>query len=205
MPGLALTPTGETFEKVKGPAFAFVKVASVAAGANMTLALDPTGTFKTPDATQNPNGFALGCTNDGWKLTSAFEEEEEFCDESTVAEFSAITKETYNLEVSLRNPLNSKIMSDVFGMTVVDGSGFKRAEGGGFSAVPTMTLAIVVRNPADPTKYGYLLYHKVQLVSAFNLDQITSKKSAAAVTRFKALADTTRPLGRQVYQIWYEE
>lgn len=205
MPGLAIAPADEPFEKVKGPAFAFAKVIAPAQGNELTLALDPSGSFKTPDATQNPNGFALGCTNEGWKINSEFSETEEFCDESTVAEFTAIEKEGYTIEAALRNPLNSKIMQELFGTTMEDGTGFKVFRGGGFTGVAEFPLVFVFRNPEDPTKYGYILFYRAKLITAFNLDQITSKKSAAAIVRFRALADTARPPGQQVFQVYYEE
>lgn len=205
MPGLPIAPAGETFEKVKGPAFAFMDVIAPAQGAHLTLALDPSGSFKTPDAAENPSGFALGCTNEGWKIGSEFSETEEFCDESTVAEFTAIEKEGYTIEAALRNPLNSVTMQKLFGATMEDGAGFKVFRGGGFTGVAETRLVFVFRNPANPAKYGYLLFYRAKLVSAFNLDQITSKKTAAAVVRFRALADTTRPPGQQVWQVYYEE
>jgi hypothetical protein len=205
MPGLPIAPVDEPFEKVKGPVFAFYDVIAPAQGAKLTLALDPSGGFKTPDATQNPDGFALGCTNEGWKFNSEFSETEEFCDESTVAEFTAIEKEGYTVEAGLRNPLNSVTMQRLFGATMEDGTGFKVFRGGGFTGVAEAPLVFVFRNPEDPTKYGYLLFYRAKLTSAFNLDQMTSKKTSAALVRFRALADTSRPPGQQVWQVYYDE
>jgi hypothetical protein len=77
--------------------------------------------------------------------------------------------------------------------------------GGAIAAVPQMAIVGIFRNPKDVTKYGYLYFPKCELVTTFNLDQITRKKVATSLVRFSILSNPSRGLGKDVFDLGKEK
>jgi hypothetical protein len=195
----------DNFEKLKGPIYWFAGVKNdIAAGVAPTFELESTGTIRTPSATQSPNGFALGCTQDGWKVNSEFSLSNEFCDESATPEFSAIDTQTTTLEANLRNPLNEAVLTKLWGLIKVVNGGFDIFSGGDLTTLLETALIGVFKNPKDATKLGYLYYPKASLVTAFNLDAISRKKASTSLVRFSILSNLARGAGKEVFDLGKE-
>ena len=205
MPGVDIIPAAGTVEKLKGPSFCFVDVDVPESGSILTLAANAASGWKTPDAGENPNAICLGKTNAGWKISSSTKQEFEFCDEFTAAEDSSITEETFELEAELRGPLNPNVIKKITSATHTPNANYDLIKGGGVSTIVPVSVCLVFRRPDAPTKYGYVLIYRAINTEGFNITELTSKKSAAMKVKFAAQADTTRPAGDQLYQIYIEK
>lgn len=205
MPGIAIYPSAGTPGRIRGESWLFVKVAVPAVDSNMTLTLDPTNYFKTPDATENPNAVCVGPTKEGWVIGGQVQSEQEFTDESPVPVDTYIDTETREITAELYEPLNPAVLVALQGMVNTQpGAGEELLQFGGLTAIPEMSVALCFRRPDDPTKYGYVMLYQCKQVEVFNLDGLKRKGSGTMRVRFLGEALAGRAAGKQYGQIYLE-
>lgn len=203
MPGLPLTlPAG--FNQVRGPSYLFVGLAKPAVGSHLTLTLDAASGFFTPDATQNPSGVYVGCTQEGWTIGGSPQTAQEFCDESPIPEFTVITQDEFVVEGELRRPFIETVLPKLTTVIFEDVPGAsppaKYYYGGGAQVIPTTCAAIIFKDLGGTDHYGYLLLYAAQNVAGFSLSQINSESVGRLRVRLNALPDPTRPIGKQAWE-----
>lgn len=205
MPGAAIYAAAGVPSRIKGEAWLFVDVAVPAGTTAMTLTLDPTNYFKTPDATENPNALCLGCTREGWKVGGSIAVNQEFCDESPAAIDTIVDQEVHEIEAEIMYPLNPSVLTKLLGGTrTTVASTSELIEFGGVTAVPQMSVALVFRRPDNTAKYGYIMLYQCKQVEVLNIDAVSRKKNGSMKVRFTGEALSGRAAGKQYGHIYIQ-
>ncbi|UOF76941.1 hypothetical protein [Bacteriophage sp.] len=205
MAGKAIYKTSGTPARIKGEAWLFVGCEVPAVGENMTLALDPTNYFKTPDATENASALCVGCTKEGWTVGGSVSVTKEYCDESPAAISTSIDQEEATISGVLMEPLDPAVLVKLQGMIrTTTSSTSELLEFGGLTSRPNLCVALCFRRPDDPSLYGYYMLYSADVSSLFNLDKLTRKSSGGMEVTFNGLAVSGRAAGKQYGQLYIE-
>jgi hypothetical protein len=186
---------------ILGPGDLWLNVAVPSAAARLTV--DTTSNLHTPDATANPNAVHLGMTKGGTVVsykptTQSFE-----ADEITSPYLARMLMDDLSIKGEMLQVFDFALLKQLtVGGTFATGTGYEEIAVGGLSAVPTISVALIVPDLTTPGTY----YTVVQVYKTFNSSgwdfNVTRKDPAAVNFEFKGLSITTRTAGDQVGKIW---
>jgi len=178
MAGLTLGTT--TSEVIKSPWLAFIGCAvpplSSGKPGRITLATDAASGWNTPDATENPNGFFLGCTSKGWQGSGSNKTTQDFCDEFTTPLNTSIDEQTYVYEADLLSVINEKTLTTVFGLEAlhVGSDAFLHFRQPSSPTTPQMTFLLLGRRLVGGVyKYTYVFAPLAQQTASFGQGNYT--------------------------------
>lgn len=178
MPGITLG--NATSEIIKSPWLAFAGCAIPAlVGGNpgrVTLALDSASGWKTPDATENPNAFFIGCTSKGWQGQGQGNVEQEFCDEFTTPIFITKDQTQFVYEADLLSIWNEVNLTALFGLEALhtgpDAFRHFRLPAGGDA--PEVSFLLVTRRLVSSVyKYKYIFAPRAKQTASFGEGNFT--------------------------------
>lgn len=198
MAGIAIANTAA--HRVKAPVHVFVDTANPAAGSNLTLAATAAGDWKTPDATESPNGLYVGCLNN-LKMGGSAELTRIYCDNLNTALDTLVGQQQFNLELEILNIFNPTLMAKLFGLTNTTVSTKTKLLGGHVENFPTFAVTLVGRTHGDPTTYWYAHFYNVKQVKLWTPNNFKINDFAKVALMFECMSLSGRTPGQDVFEV----
>lgn len=190
--------------RVLGPGIVWAGLPVPAAGARLTLATVDADGFITPDATANPNAYAVGATAEGVTVEAKATREDYFVDEIKPPVDTSLQQVNMSIAANLRGIADEKVSALVmagFG-TYSTASGYKQNQIG-FAQDAFTGVALIAPMREDPTKV--FIFHIYKAINDAGLGFKVSKSGLADTpAMFKGYAITTRTPGDQLGNFWWQ-
>lgn len=190
--------------RVLGPGLVWAGLAVPAASARLTLAVVDAEGFITPDATANPNAYAVGATKDGVTVSAKATRQKYFVDEIKPPVDTSLEQVEMSIAANLMGIADEKVSALVmagFG-TYSTAAGYKQNTIG-FVADAFTGIALIAPMREDPTKV--FVFHIYKSINESGIAWKTGKSGLADTpVQFEGYAITTRTPADQLGNYWWQ-
>lgn len=190
--------------RVLGPGILWAGLAIPSAAARLTLAVVDSDGFITPDATANPNAYAVGATKEGVECNVTAERTDFYVDEIMGAVDTKIQQIAMSIKADLYGIMDEKVTQlalSGFG-TYSTSSGYKQNTIG-LATDSFSSMALIAPQREDPTKV--FIFHMYKAICTNGLTIHSTKKDMhASPTEFRGYAITTRATADQMGNYWWQ-
>ena len=190
--------------RVLGPGILWGGLAVPSASSRLSLATVDADGFITPDATANPNAYALGGTKDGIVLTAKGTRTKFYIDEISGAVDSKLQQTEMSIKANLYGLMDSqisKLLTAGFG-TYSTSTGYIQNTIG-FATDTFSGFALIAPQREDPTKV--LIFHIYKGINDSGLEFTVNKGSMSdSPVMIDGYAITTRTPSDQLGNFWWQ-
>lgn len=190
--------------RILGPGILWGGLPVPSAGARLTLATVDSDGFITPDATANPNAYAIGATKGGVICEAKSERTKWYADELNGPIDSKVQQVSMMIKADLYGLMDEKVSALVtagFG-TYSTASGYKQNTIG-IVADSFTGIALICPQREDPTKVFVFHMYKAICTTGITINA-TKSDLAASPTEFEGYTIATRAPADQQGNYWWQ-
>lgn len=190
--------------RVLGPGILWAGLPVPSAGARLTLATVDSDGFITPDATANPNAYAVGATKAGVVVSAKSERTDYYADEILGAIDSKVQQVNMMIKAALYGLMDEKVTA-LLGAgfaTYSTSSGYKQNTIGSLTDAFT-GIALIAPSREDATKVFVFHMYKAICVSGLEFN-VNKSELGASESEFRGYAISTRTPADQMGNYWWQ-